>query len=147
MVRLLRYHLRVFLQHSEDDPDPSQWAPAPLAMITDKRGQVAECARTFLDPSTGSLAAIKIPKRILGQLHGHTIRFWTGKRRPDLILGEGLKSAPSIGKALPEFVLAFCLTASYLRPLPRPVEVELGRRRTGDQHRHPHGQPAGRRSQ
>lgn len=75
LVRLLRYHMRVFLQHSEDDPDPPQWAPAPLARITDNRGQVAGCARTFLDPSTGSLAAIKIPKRILGQAHGHAICF------------------------------------------------------------------------
>ena len=66
LVRLIRYHLRAFLQHSEDDPDPPQWAPAPLAMVTDNRGWVAGCARTLLDPSTGSLAAIKLPKLILG---------------------------------------------------------------------------------
>ena len=69
----LRYHPRVFLWQGEDDPDPPQRAPALLAKITDNRGQVTGCARTYLDPSTGGLGAIESPKRILGQLHGHPL--------------------------------------------------------------------------
>ena len=110
----LRYHPRVFLRHGEDDPDQPQRAPALLAKITDNRGQITGCARTYLDPSTDGLAAIESPKRILGQLHGHAIRFCSGKARSDLIVGEGLENTLSVGTALPEFDLASCLAATHL---------------------------------
>ncbi|QFT95572.1 hypothetical protein FIU86_22145 (plasmid) [Roseovarius sp. THAF9] len=110
----LRYHPRVFLRQGEDDPDPLQRAPALLAKITDNRGQITGCARFYLGPSTGGLAAIESPKRILGQLHGHAIRFWSGSPRTDLIVGEGLENSLSVGTALPEFDLASCLTATHL---------------------------------
>ena len=110
----LRYHPRVFLRKAEDDSDPPRRAPALLAKITDNRGQITGCARVYLDPSTGGLAAIESPKRILGQLHGHAIRFWSGTGRSDLIVGEGLENTLSVGTALPEFDLASCLTATHL---------------------------------
>ncbi|SDE65422.1 DUF7146 domain-containing protein [Ruegeria marina] len=110
----LRYHPRVFLQQGQDDADPPQRTPALLAKITDNRGQITGCARLYLDPSTGGLAAIESPKRILGQLHGHAIRFWSGSPRSDLIVGEGLENTLSAGTALPEFDLASCLTATHL---------------------------------
>lgn len=110
----LRYHPRVFLRHDTDDADPPQRVPALVAKITDNRGQVTGCARFYLDPSTGGLAEIESPKRILGQLHGHAIRFWSGKARSDLIVGEGLENTLSVGTALPEFDLASCLTATHL---------------------------------
>ena len=110
----LRYHPRVFLWQGDDDPDPPQRAPALLAKITDNRGQITGCARVYLDPSTGGLAEIESPKRIIGQLHGHAIRFWAGAGRSDLIVGEGLENTLSIGTALPEFDLASCLTATHL---------------------------------
>ncbi|SPF81977.1 DUF7146 domain-containing protein [Pseudoprimorskyibacter insulae] len=110
----LRYHPRVFLGPGADDPDLPQRAPALLAKITDNRGQITGCARFYLDPSTGSLAEIESPKRILGKLHGHAIRFWSGSPRSDLIVGEGLETTLSVGTALPEFDLASCLTATHL---------------------------------
>jgi len=110
----LRYHPRVFLRQGEDDPDQPRRAPALLAKITDKRGQITGCARVYLDPSTDGLATIESPKRILGQLHGHAIRFWAGAGRSDLIVCEGLENTLSIGTALPEFDLASCLTATHL---------------------------------
>ncbi len=88
----LRYHPRVFLRHGTDDADPPQRAPALLAKVTDNRGQITGCARVYLDPSTGGLAPIESPKRILGQLHGHAIRFWSGPPRSDLIVGEGSRT-------------------------------------------------------
>ena len=120
----LRYHPRVFLRQGEDDADPPQRAPALLAKITDNRGQITGCARVFLDPSTGGLAAIESPKRILGQLHGHAIRFWSGLPRSDLIVGEGLENTLSVGTALPEFDLASCLTATHLGLFIPPPRIE-----------------------
>lgn len=110
----LRYHPRVFLRHGEDDPDLPQRALALIAKVTDNRGQITGCARFYLDPSTGGLAEIESPKRILGQLHGNAIRFWSGTSRSDLIVGEGLENTLTVGTALPEFDLASCLTATHL---------------------------------
>jgi hypothetical protein len=110
----LSYHPWVYLRHGEDAPGLPQRAPALLAKITDNRGQATGCARTYLDPSTGGLAEIESPKRILGQLHGNAIRFWSGTGRTDLIVGEGLENTLSVGTALPEFDLAACLTATHL---------------------------------
>lgn len=110
----VRFHPRVFLRQGEDDPDPPQRSPALLAKITDNRGQITGCARFYLDPSTGGLAEIESPKRILGQLHGHAIRFWSGTGRTDLIVAEGFENTLSVGTALPEFDLASCLTATHL---------------------------------
>lgn len=110
----LRYYPRVFMRQGEDDPDPPHRVPALLAKITDNRGQITGCARLYLDPSIGGLAAIESPKRILGQLLGHAIRFWSGSPRSDLIVGEGLENTLSVGTALPEFDLASCLTATHL---------------------------------
>ncbi len=110
----LRYHPRVFLRRGEDGSDTPQSSPALLAKITDNRGQVTGCARFYLDPSTGGLAEIENPKRILGQLLGHAIRYWSGTACSDLIVGEGLENTLSVGTALPEFDLASCLTATHL---------------------------------
>lgn len=120
----LRYHPQVFLRHSEDGADWSQRAPALLAKITDNRGQITGCSRLYLDPSTGSLAVIESPKRILGQLHGHAIRFWSGTSRSDLIVGEGLENTLSVGTALPEFDLASCLTATHLGLFIPPPKIK-----------------------
>jgi hypothetical protein len=120
----LRYHPRVFLWQGEGDPDPPQRVPALLAKMTDNRGQITGCARFYLDQSMGGLAAIESPKRILGQLHGHAIRFWSGKTRSDLIVGEGLENTLSVGTALPEFDLASCLTATHLGLFIPPPGIE-----------------------
>ena len=107
----IRYHPQVFLRQGEDVSNSG-------------------CARVYLDPSTGSLAAIESPKRILGQLHGQAIRFWSGKMRSDLIVGEGLENILSVGTALPEFDLASCLTATHLGlfiPPPRIKRIWIAR--------------------
>ncbi|MEO4045170.1 toprim domain-containing protein [Hoeflea sp. CAU 1731] len=126
----LRYHPRVFLRHGEDDPNLPQRAPALLAKITDNRGQITGCARFYLDPSTGGLAEIENPKRILGQLLGHAIRYWSGTACSDLIVGEGLENTLSVGTALPEFDLASCLTVTHLGlfiPPPRIKRIWIAR--------------------
>lgn len=118
----LRYHPKVFLRRGDDAPPEKR--PALLAKITDNRGQITGCARTYLDPTTGGIADIDSPKRILGQLHGNAIRFWSGADRADLIVGEGLENTLSIGTALPELDLASCLTATHLGLFIPPSEVQ-----------------------
>jgi len=118
----LRFYPKVFLHRGEGAP-PEQ-CPALLAKITDNRGQTTGCARTYLDPSTGGIADIVSPKRMLGQLHGNAVRFWSGSDCANLIVGEGLENTLSVGTALPEFDLASCLTATHLGLFIPPIDVE-----------------------
>ena len=94
--------------------DQSCHSPALLAKITDNQGNITGCTRTYLDPTTGGIADLRNPKRILGRLHGNAVRFWSGSNPADLIVGEGLENTLSVGTALPEFNLASCLTATHL---------------------------------
>lgn len=109
----LRFHPRVYLRGDHMASDQSCHSPALLAKITDNQGNITGCARTYLDPTTGRIADLRNPKRILGQLHGNAVRFWSGSKPADLIVGEGLENTLSIGTALPEFNLASCLTATH----------------------------------
>ena len=110
----LRFHPRVNLRGDDIDSNQSCHSPALLAKITDNQGNITGCARTYLDPATGRIADLRNPKRILGQLHGNAVRFWSGSNLGDLIVGEGLENTLSVGTALPEFNLASCLTATHL---------------------------------
>ncbi|MDF1671271.1 MAG: DUF7146 domain-containing protein [Pelagimonas sp.] len=110
----LRFHPRVYLRGDDRTSDHPRNSPALLAKITDNQGNITGCARTYLDPTTGGIADLRNPKRILGQLHGNAVRFWSGSNPADLIVGEGLENTLSVGTALPEFNLASCLTATHL---------------------------------
>lgn len=110
----LRFHPRVYLRGDDMASDQSCHSPALLAKITDNQGNITGCARTYLDPATGRIADLRNPKRILGQLHGNAVRFWSGSNPSDLIVGEGLENALSVRTALPEFNLASCLTSTHL---------------------------------
>jgi len=110
----LQYHPRVYFRGADTGRDQPRYAPALLAKITDNQGNITGCARTYLDPITGRIADLSSPKRILGQLHGNAIRFWSGSNLDELIVGEGLENTLSVGTALPGFNLASCLTATHL---------------------------------
>ena len=84
----LRYHPAVFLRSDTHGTGPPDKHPALLAKITDDRGVITGCARTFLNPATGAISDLERPKRILGQLHGNAIRFGAGPYGADLIVGE-----------------------------------------------------------
>jgi len=110
----LRYHPRVYFRGANTGPDQPSYAPALLAKITDNQGNITGCARTYLDPITDGIADLSNPKRILGQLYGNAVRFWSASNLDELIVGEGLENTLSVGTALPEFNLASCLTATHL---------------------------------
>ena len=110
----LRYHPRVYFRGANTGSNQPRYAPALLAKITDNQGNITGCARTYLDPNTGRIADLSSPKRILGQLHGNAVRFWSASNPAQLIVGEGLENTLSVGTALPEFNLASCLTATHL---------------------------------
>ena len=120
----LRYHPRVYFCGTNTGPDQPSYAPALLAKITDNKGNITGCARTYLDPITDSIADLRNPKRILGQLYGNAVRFWSGSNLEEFIVGEGLENTLSVGTALPEFNLASCLTVTHLGLFIPPSDIK-----------------------
>lgn len=117
----LAFHSSVYLR-AEDGTRLE--IPALLAAITDNAGQVTGCSRIFLDAQTGGLSGIEAPKRVLGRLHGHAIRFGNWKGCTDLLAGEGLENTLSVGTALPRAALASCLTANHLAAFTYPSSIK-----------------------
>ena len=116
----LRFHPAVYFR---DERGQSRQLPALLAAITDNAGRVTGCARTWLDPTQPRLASIAEPKRVIGNLAGHAVRFQHGSGSDDLIAGEGLETVLSIGTAFPLADLAACLTAVHLGQFIPPPHV------------------------
>lgn len=117
----LRYHPAVYFR---DETGQSRQLPALLAAITDNAGQVTGCARTWLDPLQPRLASIAAPKRVIGNLAGHAVRFHHGTGSVDLIAGEGMETMLSIGTAFPLVDLAACLTATHLGLFIPPTHIK-----------------------
>ena len=88
-------------------------APALLAKIADGSGNLTGVARTWLDIGRGAVADIIDPKRVMGQLMGHAVRF--GNPSSSLLaVGEGIETVLSVGSALPKLSLVACLSATHL---------------------------------
>lgn len=117
----LAFHPNVYLR-AEDGTRLE--IPALLAAITDNVGTVTGCSRVFLNARTSGLADIEAPKRVLGRLHGNAIRFGETSSCTDLLVGEGLENALSVGTALPRAALASCLTANHLAAFTYPSSIK-----------------------
>lgn len=116
----LAFHPSCFLR--DYDADELIRMPALLARITDNDGQLTGVARTWLDVERGAVADITEPKRVMGDLLGHAVRFGDAERV--LGCGEGVETMLSIGTALPGLPLAACLTATHLSLFEVPAIVE-----------------------
>lgn len=91
----LRFHPHCFYRSSSDDAPEERTAwPALIAAVTDLAGAVTGIHRTWLDPATKGKAPIAFPRRALGHLLGHGVRF--GAAGPVMVAGEGLETMLSL---------------------------------------------------
>ena len=51
--------------------------PALIAAVTDLAGTITGVQRTWLDPSEATKAPVATPRRAMGHLLGHGVRFGT----------------------------------------------------------------------
>jgi hypothetical protein len=93
--------------------------PALLAAVTSLDGKVTGALRTFLDPS-GRKAGIASPRRALGKLARHGVRF--GTAHDVMAVGEGLETILSVHTAVPMPVAA-ALSAGNLTFFEPPVTL------------------------
>jgi len=120
----LRFHPRCYYRpdrHSETET----W-PALIASVTDLDGAITGAHRTWLDPkgfSDANLgkAPIDTPRRAMGNLLGHAVRF--GTARDVMAAGEGIETILSLKMALPDLPMVVALSAAHLAAIRFPPSL------------------------
>ncbi len=112
----LRFHPRCWYRPEEHAPTET-W-PAMIAAVTDLSGAITGVHRTWLARDGSAKAPIDTPRRAMGGLLGHAVRF--GTAGDVLAAGEGIETMLSLLCALPAMPMAAALSASHLAVLEFP---------------------------
>jgi hypothetical protein len=117
----LRFHPRCY--YRPDEHSPTKTWPAMIAAVTDLDGKLTGAHRTWLDPegfseATLGKAPIDTPRRAMGDLLGHAVRF--GAADDVLAVGEGIETMLSLRCALPAMPTVAALSANHLAALLLP---------------------------
>lgn len=112
----LRFHPRSY--YRPDDGSPTETWPAMIAAVTDLAGRITGAHRTWLAPDGSGKAPVDTPRRAMGGLLGHAVRFGTAD--DVLAAGEGIETMLSLRCALPAMPMAAALSANHLAALLLP---------------------------
>jgi hypothetical protein len=116
----LRFHPRCWYRLSEDDaPDTRGAWPAMIAAVTDLDGAITGVHRTWLDPATLDKAPVAYPRRAMGLLLGHGVRF--GPSADVMAFGEGLETMLSVRNAAPTLSTIAGLSSAHLAAVAFPA--------------------------
>jgi hypothetical protein len=115
----LRFHPRCFYRRDADAATEA-W-PALVAAVTDLAGVMTGVHRTWLDPSGNDKAPIDTPRRAMGHLLGHGVRF--GACIDVMAAGEGIETMLSLRTALPSLPVVAALSANHLAALLFPTTL------------------------
>ena len=109
----LRFHPRCY--YRPDDDSPTETWPAMIAAVTDLSGQITGAHRTWLAPDGSDKAPIDMPRKAMGDLLGHAVRF--GIPGEVMAAGEGIESVLSVREVVPGMAAAAALSAAHLAAL------------------------------
>lgn len=112
----LRFHPRSY--YRPDEGSPTETWPAMIAAVTDLAGRITGAHRTWLAPDGSGKAPVDTPRRAMGGLLGHAVRF--GAVDDVLAAGEGIETMLSLRCALPAMPMAAALSANHLAALLLP---------------------------
>jgi hypothetical protein len=115
----LRFHPRCYYRPDADAPT-EVW-PALIAAVTDLAGKTTGAHRTWLDPSGNDKAPVGTPRRAMGNLLGHGVRF--GATSDIVAAGEGLETMLSLRCALPHLPVLAALSANHLSAILFPTAL------------------------
>lgn len=133
-IPALRFHPSVY--YRAHDRTPLRRLPAMLAAITGLDGRIVGVNRTWLDVERLCVADLDAPRKVLGALLGHGIRFGAhsaeeaasaakaGRATDRLLAGEGIETVLSLKSVLPELPMVSALTANHLAALFLPPGLE-----------------------
>ena len=115
----LRFHPRCY--YRQDEHSPTETWPAMIASVTDLDGRITGVHRTWLSPEGSGKAPIDTPRRAMGDLLGHAVRFGTAN---DVVAaGEGIETILSLRTALPGLPIAAALSAAHLSAILFPATL------------------------
>jgi hypothetical protein len=116
----LRFHPRCYYRGDEDDPRDGlrdSW-PALIASVRDTAGTLTGVHRTWLDLDGSDKAPVSTPRRAMGHLIGHGVRF--GVADDVMAAGEGIETMLSLRQAMPTLPMTAALSANHLSALRLP---------------------------
>jgi hypothetical protein len=113
MTDPLRFHPHCYYRPSKDDAPGTRTAwPALIAVVTDLGGKQTGVHRTWLDPDALTKAPVASPRRAMGDILGHAIRF--GMTGDVMIAGEGIETMLSLRELMPDMPLAAATSSAHL---------------------------------
>jgi hypothetical protein len=115
----LRFHPRCYYR-PEADAATEIW-PAMIAAVTDLTGHITGAQRTWLDPLGRDKAPVDTPRRAMGYLLGHAVRF--GPAGDVMAAGEGIETMLSLRCAMPDMPMAAALSAAHLAAILFPAAL------------------------
>ena len=116
----LRFHPRCY--YRPDRHSPTETWPAMIAAVTALDGTITGVHRTWLDPSGTGKALIDTPRRAMGQLLGHAVRF--GSADNVIAAGEGIETMLSLRMVLPTMPMVAALSAVHLAAIVFPAALQ-----------------------
>jgi hypothetical protein len=122
----LRFHPHCY--YRPDAYSPTETWPALIAAVTDLGGRITGAHRTWLDPAGAGKAPIDTPRRAMGNLLGHGVRFgFAHKPAPAeagvLAAGEGIETMLSLRMVLPSMPMIAALSANHLAGILFPAAL------------------------
>jgi len=115
----LRFHPRCYYRPEGDGPTET-W-PAMIAAVTDLGGVQTGAHRTWLLPDGSDKAPVETPRRAMGNLLGHGVRF--GMAQDVLAAGEGIETVLSARSGLPKMPMMAALSAAHLAAILFPASL------------------------
>ncbi len=112
----LRFHPRCY--YRPDDHSPTVIHPALIAIVTDLSGQITGAHRTWLAHDGMGKAPVDTPRKAMGHLMGHAVRF--GVADDVLAAGEGIETVLSLRQVLPHIPMLAALSAAHLPAIALP---------------------------
>lgn len=109
----LRFHPRCY--YRPDEHGPTETRPAMIVAVTDLDGHLTGAHRTWLALDGSGKAPVGTPRRAMGDLLGHAVRF--GVADDVLAAGEGIETMLSLRMALPWLPMAAALSSAHLAAL------------------------------
>ncbi len=106
----LRFHPGCY--YRPDEQSPTEIRPALVAAVTDLAGHQTGAHRTWLAPDGSGKADVETPRRAMGDLLGHAVRFGTADEV--LAAGEGIETVLSPRQVLPRMPMLAALSAAHL---------------------------------
>ncbi len=115
----LRFHPRChYLPNEDDRPGTRRAWPAMIAAVTDLADVLTGVHRTWLDPAGSGKAPVASPRRAMGHLLGHAVRF--GPAQAVMAAGEGIETMLSLRQVLPGMSMLAGLSSAHLAAIRFP---------------------------